>query len=41
MEGASRAGLQDKAESLLPSLNRLFKEVEQFVASYIETTLSA
>jgi len=33
--------LEFKAESLLPTLNRLFKEVEQFVASYIETTLSA
>jgi|GEM_PF-1320222 len=41
LEGASSAGLQGKTESLLPALNRLFKEVEEFVASYIETTLSA
>jgi CheY-like chemotaxis protein len=41
MEGAARAGQQQKIVSLLPTLNRLFDYAQKFVTSYIKTTLSA
>jgi len=41
MEGAARAGQHQKIISLLPTLHRLFDDVQKFVTSYIDTTLSA